>query len=406
MLRESQDYLARALSRVTSSGEFIPEVDGLRFIAIAGVVLHHMMAGYLITTERLGQVQLPRDWWQVFPRSGMIALGYAGHFGVPLFFVISGFVLSLPFARYRRGLGAAPNLKSYYLRRLIRLEPPYIISLTIAFLVIRLTNPGWPQFVSHYVASLLYLHGIVFGGASWVNSVAWSLEIEVQFYIIMPVLGYLFTVRNTRLRRLILLVLVLVTSVVPQQFIAQVAAPGLQLSVLNFLQYFLAGFLLADLYLTRPTLRRQSLAWDLVVGASALVIFTILTRYYFFGALLPLAIMALYMGCYLGRVSNLLVTRRWIVIIGGMCYTIYLYHNLILQLIVPRTMTLASSALPVRFDFLLQVLLLSPPILVISSVLFVCAEKPFMRLSRRVRFKVEPSRAPLNLQAAPDVAEA
>jgi len=50
--RSLGDWLADRLSRVTSSGEFIPEIDGLRFIAILAVVTLHVMAVYLIHTGR------------------------------------------------------------------------------------------------------------------------------------------------------------------------------------------------------------------------------------------------------------------------------------------------------------------------------------------------------------------
>ena len=59
------------LRRITSKGTFIPEIDGLRFVAIASVVMYHLR-GFLS------------------PESRLAAHGYRG---VNLFYVISGFVL-------------------------------------------------------------------------------------------------------------------------------------------------------------------------------------------------------------------------------------------------------------------------------------------------------------------------
>ena len=60
-----------------------------------------------------------------------------GGYGVSIFFMISGFILSLPFAKahFNKNPGKKNiSLKRYYLRRLIRLEPPYIIALIIFFI--------------------------------------------------------------------------------------------------------------------------------------------------------------------------------------------------------------------------------------------------------------------------------
>src|SRR5687768_7994733 len=60
-----------------------------------------------------------------------------GGYGVSIFFMISGFILSLPFAKNhfdKRPDRKPISLKRYYLRRLVRLEPPYLIALIIFFI--------------------------------------------------------------------------------------------------------------------------------------------------------------------------------------------------------------------------------------------------------------------------------
>src|SRR5207249_552017 len=77
------------LRRITSTGRFIPEVDGLRFVAIASVVLYHF-SGLVQATEsaRVGTGALQ-------------AIAGHGYRGVNLFYVLSGFILGLPFADHR-----------------------------------------------------------------------------------------------------------------------------------------------------------------------------------------------------------------------------------------------------------------------------------------------------------------
>src|SRR5256885_11137883 len=66
--------------RITTSGEIIPEIDGLRFIAIAAVILHHL--ALFVSTQRKSE-------------EGLLLVGQNG---VELFFAISGFILAVPFA--------------------------------------------------------------------------------------------------------------------------------------------------------------------------------------------------------------------------------------------------------------------------------------------------------------------
>lgn len=108
------------LQRITSSGKFIPEIDGLRFLAILSVVLFHINGLILIYDKH------------VINKNNIIynfinyILSHC-YLGVPLFFVISGFILSMPFANYYLKGQNKPELKKYFVRRLTRLEPPYIL---------------------------------------------------------------------------------------------------------------------------------------------------------------------------------------------------------------------------------------------------------------------------------------
>ncbi len=87
------------------------------------------------------------------------------------------------------------------------------------------------------------------------------------------------------------------------------------------------------------------------------------------------------MGLFLGSLGHRLLRQPMAVIIGGMCYTIYLYHFMIIDLIAPWTMRLASPAHSIPADLILQCLLMVPPVLLVSVVIFVLVERPCMRLS-------------------------
>jgi peptidoglycan/LPS O-acetylase OafA/YrhL len=182
-------FLAR-VSRVTSSNRFVPEIDGLRFLAIGLVVLLHLRTA-LEHHAPAGMSHPERD------PLGMVA-GHGG-VGVLIFFAISGFILALPFAMHALKGSRKVVLKDYYIRRVTRLEPPYIVVMVGVFvmlvLVHRVLGPreGLPtgsagELFPHLLASLGYVHNLVFGTQSRINGVAWTLEVEVQFYIMAPLL--------------------------------------------------------------------------------------------------------------------------------------------------------------------------------------------------------------------------
>ena len=381
-LHLAHDWIANQLSRVTSTGEVIAEVDGLRFIAISVVVFHHLMSIYLPSVGRVERIWTATDWFAAANQSWLIPFAYCGHFGVNLFFVISGFILALPFAKRAFNNLPAPNLKGYYLRRVTRIEPPYVICLLLLFFMLWVDKKEFVSLVPNLIASVFYVHGFVFGRESLVNGVAWSLEVEIQFYIFVPFLVRLFNIADARKRRWCLAGLILVFGVFSQEFIYPFGSARLRLTLFNFLHYFLAGFLLADFYLNNSErLKQKSYTWDLVaLACAAFILFTLWAfgHTYF---LLPFVVAGMYAGCCLGRLANRIITWRWIVIIGGMCYTIYLYHVTIIARMFWDMKSLSVASLPATTDFLRMSLLIVPAMFVICAVLFVLAEKPFMRWS-------------------------
>ncbi len=201
--RRSDRLLAR-LSRITTSGRLIPEIDGLRFFAIALVVAAH--AGTWATIV-YGWGANPGAPDLFYPNStglthSVLGLLRLGVWGVPLFFIISGFILGVPFASRYLADASPVRLGPYFLRRLTRLEPPYVIALfaTFSFMVLLPDPPASIGELSSGLAwGIPYLANL--RGGNSVLGVAWSLEIEIQFYILMPLLAYVFAIRSTVLRR-------------------------------------------------------------------------------------------------------------------------------------------------------------------------------------------------------------
>jgi peptidoglycan/LPS O-acetylase OafA/YrhL len=376
--------------RVTTNGSFIPEIDGLRFIAISSVVVFHLAVALSIKSP----VAFAR------PQSGLVAaMAWHGFRGVELFFVISGFILALPFAAHFLESRPRVDLGQYFLRRVTRLEPPYLLAMFLLF-ALRVTVRGgsaaqlWP----HLCASLLYLHNLIYGGESPINNISWSLEIEIQFYLLVPLLSMLFAIRGRAARRAVIAGLCAASLVLGWLFIA----PGdrAYLSILRFTHFFLIGFLLADVFLVDwRGLRTRSWTWDVIslVGWPLLFIAwgagdggrePMLVTF-----LAPCAVFALYCAAFRGRLSNALITNPVVTVVGGMCYTIYLLHNPTLAILVDRTRSIAPAPW-YGANLSLQAAITVPALLIPCAVYFLLIEKPCMRRDwpRRLLNRWRPAR--------------
>ena len=94
--------------------------------------------------------------------------------------------------------------------------------------------------------------------------------------------------------------------------------------------------------------------------------------------LLPLILIA-YMSAFRGRLTNAILGLPLLTTIGGMCYTIYLYHNFLIHEIGGWTWRLQRQDDSFWRAFLVQGTLLSVAVLAICTVLFAFLERPFMR---------------------------
>ena len=161
-------------------------------------------------------------------------------------------------------------------------------------------------------------------------------------------------------------------------------------SLIGNYQYFLMGFLMADFYLLNglesPVRTRR---WDLVfpLAITAVVLFR---HYSLLYTLLPWLILLCCVAAFRGRLTARFLGHPWIAVIGGMCYTIYMYHWLMISLLVRVTGLLRTHIL--WLDLLIQFVLMSAIIIAICAVLFALFERPFMRRDwpARVWRKIRP----------------
>ena len=369
--RHALERIRGALTRVTSSGRFLVEIDGLRFFAIAPVLLFHLN-GYFLARGTPSAITGAQH-------SLVNTLFQNGGVGVRLFFAISGFILAMPFAEsHIRGRPRVP-ISKYLLRRVTRLEPPYIINLVVCSVALVLISPPGlltAAWLGHWIASATYLHNFIYGRISTINYVAWSLEVEVQFYLVVPLLTALYGL--SRLHRRAVFTAIVVGNGFLNAFAVPLDDSRYTLALPFSLHYFFVGFLLADWYICEwnedPARSTVSdiiglVGWSLVIALPA--------GGFHQRLLLGPAILLAYFGAFRGRLLNTVFRQPWLAVVGGMCYTIYLYHPLVVSVVGPVTRGIAVPGGYVP-NVLLHAAITGTATLAATSLLFILFEKPFM----------------------------
>lgn len=147
--------------------------------------------------ERLSSIQYMRGlaalsvmWFHLtrgVPDHYIKASGAYGYLGIAVFFVISGFVIPYSLA------GSGYQLRDggrFFLRRIIRLEPPFLAAVVIAVALYHLSAAmpdfrGKPWPTEAYDLSLHPAYLVPWFGGHWANPVFWTLAIEFQYYVAM-----------------------------------------------------------------------------------------------------------------------------------------------------------------------------------------------------------------------------
>ena len=375
--RPFSERLLAPFSRKTSSGRYVPEIDGLRCLAIVLVVLFHQHHLFL------GEGELTKS-DELIKADGWDGLRYLpnfifakGWFGVQIFFVISGMVLALPFAGHHLKGESLPGVRNYFLRRLIRIEVPYLLTLTFIFIwQIFFAGASFLEGLPHYGAGLIYCHMLFFDGAlNPVLPVSWTLEIEIQFYLIAPLLCQVYRISSAWIRRGIFVAAIIVIDPLFDW-------EGLSLfknTLLPRLGYFLAGMLLADFYLLRKE-NSPRIGWDVVgllVWPFVFWLIEVSTVINLKPAALLLAFWTILHGTYLRRIFSF----PWFTAIGTMCYTIYLYHEFMIygvlnHFVFGPIIPVTDGEWPLNS---LLMLLMAGCAISMCALVFLMVEKPFAR---------------------------
>jgi peptidoglycan/LPS O-acetylase OafA/YrhL len=148
-------------------------IDGLRGLAATWVVLYHAHAG--------GHIP---DLDRVIPSFLYEPLFRSGDCGVAIFFALSGFVIA---HSLRRHVIDGRFFGGFTLRRALRLDPPYFVSLALLLSFSALSahikhEPYAFPTIDRLIAHLFYLHNLL--GYEPISLIYWTLCLEIQFYLV------------------------------------------------------------------------------------------------------------------------------------------------------------------------------------------------------------------------------
>ena len=181
------------------------KIDFLRGIAILSVLVLHFNLAYHIDQSALADV---------FSVNFINLVGHNGNYGVVMFFVISGFLITTT-SLERYGSAAKIKLRGFYVFRFARIMP----CLLLALLVISILNwvripifensPGSTSFFMGILSVLTFWHNVLMAKIGYFNyclNIYWSLSVEEVFYLFFPLLCLLLK----RMRYLVVVCIVLI----------------------------------------------------------------------------------------------------------------------------------------------------------------------------------------------------
>ncbi|GAA2242188.1 acyltransferase [Herbiconiux moechotypicola] len=306
-------------TQIERAAGFRTDIQALRAFAVLAVLVYHLWPG-----------RLP-----------------GGFAGVDVFFVISGFLITG--ALVREAEGGRIDLARFWARRARRILPAALVVLAVVGVAVVVWVPQnlWRQFFGEITASTLYVENWRLAADS-VDYLAahntaspvqhfWSLSVEEQFYIAVPVLlvALLWAVRRfgwqSNRRRLVLATFVVVTAAgfACSVWLTAVSAPTAYFATVTRVWEFGVGALLVF----APALRRTVPATTaFLVGAVGLVAAVLLlsssTPYPGTAAALPVLATALVIWGGQAAATGLRAVTglRPVRFVGDVSYSVYLWH--------------------------------------------------------------------------------
>ena len=378
----------------------IAAIEGMRGVAVAWIVVFHW---FVVRGLESG------DPWNesIAASRALTVIVSNGYLAVDLFFLITGFLLTLPWWRHAAEGRPAPSAREFYRRRIHRIVPAYYVQLVFLFAVALPLLRGFDywrrdiEFLAYNVAAhVTFLHYTTpLSSASYsTNGALWTLSLEAQYYALLPILAPLF-VRAPWRAAAALTVVAIAWHWLAWHDLAPLVAIETRLGgpwnpaeatirhllvtqLPGYLAHFAAGILIGRAWLhwrgNPPGARARGL-WLAAAIAALAVLYWIhdagnawLGEWGWLPTLAALAFLMLALAARGLPVSQPLLGNAPLAFLGRISYSVYLYHLPLLLLWIRYSPIEGWLAAPVYSALLLAIGWLS----------YRFVERPFMRPSR------------------------
>jgi peptidoglycan/LPS O-acetylase OafA/YrhL len=169
----------------TESRHRVRDIDGLRALAVLGVVVYHV--GVYAPWERLVSPSLAAA-FRDYSRSPLTL----GSHGVDLFFILSGFCLSYPtLVRRQTGDTVRLDIARYFARRLVRVYPPFLCAAALCVVssyVLLRAGIALPYCLTADLSAANIIQNLLFldNNIARLNTSFWTLALEFRWYLVFP----------------------------------------------------------------------------------------------------------------------------------------------------------------------------------------------------------------------------
>jgi peptidoglycan/LPS O-acetylase OafA/YrhL len=375
-IEQQQGVIPRVpASQSTHPAFYIPQLDGLRFLAFFLVFLSHNLP----TGDKVGQHFGPD-----VQRALSIISETAG-FGLSLFFFLSAYLITSLLLLEKAASGTI-DLRSFYLRRILRIWPLYFAFLG-AVAVVGLWRP------THHISILRFAamsaltgnwYSMVAGMGPFVIGPLWSISVEEQFYAIWPwVFSQLSRKAFIGFCASLGVVSVFCTAVFTYRGATSL---GLWLNSLTEFIFFAAGGMFA-LFIRTP--RRPNLLYSSVMIAAGSVLWLAVEVCFAINARsvspvpskASLGYLVVALGCAFLLAGALhfpsVSVPQWLVYLGKISYGLYVFHALAMHLVwsTPLIWCLRTPGIEFVSVFVLT--------LIFATLSYRYLERPFLQLKRR-----------------------
>jgi len=335
-----------------------------------------------------------------------------GEYGVALFFILSGLLLSQPFWKSILCGANWPDTRAYVVHRLARILPAYYLALTVLILLAGYWRfeHAWTDILLHYSFLFNYAEFSIFS----INAPFWTLAVEVQFYVLLPFLFLLL--RRLSLRKIVTVLVLLSLAAYGLNYWLvssvdkMILWPGSPLltwirpygavvthSLLAHLPHFFIGVICGALLLQITTTRSQlpgkgDWRYEIVFWLSFMLIFLLLATklgdwvqvpYGRYGLpLVPLLLGAMILSTHFTVGARKILDSAPMHMLGQLSYGIYIFHLPVLRF-VDRTMAEAATDAREHWVSLGVISLLLT--LLVAAISYFLVERPVLRLAHHPR---------------------